>query len=215
MIKLSNVYKSYRRYGGRQIVLENISIDIDLKKNVGILGRNGAGKSTLVRILAKAEPPDSGEVIHTSKVSWPLGYGGVLLPTLTGEDNARLISQLYGADIGKVLDEVQQFAELGPYFKMPVSTYSSGMRARLSFGLSLAIDFECYLIDEILSVGDHRFRKKSKQAIEQRREKESLILVSHNPNTIKEHCDTAMVLSAGQLQFFDDVDSAIEAYQSL
>ena len=161
MIALEHVYKSYPLKEGRNLVLNDVNLRMEEGKNIAILGLNGAGKSTLIRIIGGAEAPDRGRVIRTSRVSWPIGFAGCFHGSLSGRENLRFVSRIYGADIRKVTEYVENFAELGPYLDMPVKTYSSGMRSKLAFGLSMAIQFDFYLIDEAFSVGDAPFRKKS------------------------------------------------------
>lgn len=196
------------------MVLDDISIDFPPGRNIGILGRNGAGKSTLLRMISGAELPTSGQVTRKASVSWLIGFSGGFHGSLTGRENLRFICRIYNADIAKATVFVEEFAELGEYMEMPISTYSSGMKAKLAFGLSMAIDFDYYLIDEVTAVGDSRFQKKSKEEFDRRKEHSSLLVVSHNPNTIRSHCEAAAVLDQGRLTFFDDVEQAIIHYEN-
>ena len=157
MIKLDNVFKYYRSHGHRKVVLDHVSLDFAAGRSYGILGVNGAGKSTLMRLLAGTELPNGGRVVRTSRVSWPLGFSGGLHPMLSGRENVKFVARVYGQDARKVIDFVEDFAEIGAYIDAPIRTYSSGMMARLAFGLSLSIEFDCYLIDEVTAVGDARF----------------------------------------------------------
>lgn len=213
MIALDGVHKSYRTPNGRKVVLENVSAQFPTGYSVGILGRNGAGKSTLVRILAGTESPDRGRVIRESRVSWPLGFGGAFHPALSGAENARFAARIYGADPNFVLRYVEDFAELDDYLGMPVRTYSSGMRARLAFGISMAIDFDVYLVDEITAVGDERFRDRCRDALKERMRHADIIMVSHSFSTIQSYCEIGAVLTDGHLTFYEDLNDAFEAYR--
>ena len=213
MIELRNVYKSYAAYGGRNHVLDGVSAVFPSGESIGILGRNGAGKSTLLRILGAAEAPDAGKVIRTGRVSWPIGFSGGFSASLTGEENCRFISRIYGEDVDRVVDETRAFAEIGRYFFMPIRTYSSGMRARLAFGLSMAIDFDTYLVDEVTAVGDRTFQDKCRRAFAERHGRAGIIIVSHNLRTIKSYCRRCAVLYRGKLQIFDTVKEAAAVYE--
>jgi len=215
MIKLQDVSKRYSTSKGVKTVLDSIDFTFVPGCNMGVLGRNGAGKSTLLRLLGGAELPTSGTVIRESSVSWPIGFGGGFHGRLTGKENLRFICRIYDADIPEVTAFVEEFSELGEYMDMPVNTYSSGMKAKLAFGLSMAIDFDFYLIDEITAVGDYKFQQKSNEEFARRKNRSTLIIVSHNTTTIRTHCDAAAVLDRGHLVKFDDVDSAITYYESL
>ena len=215
MIELRNLCKRYRTTRGVRTVLNNANAVFPPGRNMGILGRNGAGKSTLLRLIGGAELPTAGQVIRRASVSWPIGFSGGFHGSLTGRENLRFICRIYDADIRKVTAFVEEFAELGDYMEMPVNTYSSGMKARLAFGLSMAIDFAYYLIDEVTAVGDSSFKQKSQKEFEQRKDRSTLLVVSHSAATIREHCDAAAVLDGGRLTMFDDVESAITHYENL
>lgn len=215
MIKFDNVSKSYRIHRFVKPVLNNINFLLERGESIGICGANGAGKSTLMRMLAGVEPPTSGVISRTMTTSWPLGYGSAFQPGLTGADNARFIARIYGMDEDELLTKVEEFAQLGPYLHQPVNTYSTGMGARLAFGVSLTIDFDCYLIDEVVSAGDARFRAKSEAALLERRERSSLIMISHDPGTLQQYCSRGAVLYGGALTFFDSVSEACEVHYSL
>jgi capsular polysaccharide transport system ATP-binding protein len=176
---------------------------------------NGAGKSTLLRIIAGSEPPDSGRIIRTGRFSWPLGFSGGFNQNLSGEENLRFVCRIYDADLHEVLDYVRDFAELGNALEEPMRTYSNGMRARLAFGLSLAIHFDVYLIDEVMAVGDPTFKKKSKAAFEARRETANLILVSHDMRTIRDYADVIIILNNHELSIYEDIEDGIKVYESL
>ena len=214
MIELEHISKAYRTTKGMHVVLDDVSIRFHPGEGVGILGRNGAGKSTLLRIIGGAEMPSAGTVRRTSRVSWPIGFGGGFNGSLTGEANCRFVARIYAQDIDRVVDETRAFAEIGEYFFMPVRTYSSGMRARLAFGLSMAIDFDLYLIDEITAVGDKPFRKKCTEALDDRRSRAGFILVSHDITMIRRHCTRCVVLDSGNLRDYPTVDEASNYYDS-
>jgi capsular polysaccharide transport system ATP-binding protein len=215
MIQLDRVFKYYRANGYIKVVLDHIDMDFRTGRNHAILGINGAGKSTLMRLLAGSELPNSGRVHRSVRVSWPLGFGTGLHPKLTGRENVRFVARLYGYDPKRATNFVEDFAEIGASIDMPISTYSSGMSARYSFGLSMAIDFECYLIDEITAVGDARFAARCRQEFDKRRQKADLIMISHDMTTIKNYCDRGSVLAGGKLYTFSNVDDAIELYKKM
>jgi capsular polysaccharide transport system ATP-binding protein len=215
MIYCDDLRKSYPMGQGRKEVLRGLSLAIAPGEKVGLLGRNGAGKTTLIKLIGGVEYPDSGRVRRKMTVSWPLGFGGGFQGSLTGYDNARFISRIYGRTYSELRDFIEDFTELGPQLKMPVKTYSSGMRARLAFALSLAIEFDCYLIDEVIMVGDQNFQRKCHIELFEKRADRSLILASHNGETIREYCNRAMVLSGGTGVMFDDVGAALEVYDAL
>jgi capsular polysaccharide transport system ATP-binding protein len=214
MIELENVTKIYQTHVGSNVVLDSVSFSFPRGANIGILGKNGVGKSTLLRIIAGTEQPDSGFVRHLGTVSWPIGFGGGFNGTLSGEENCRFAARIYGCDVDEVVGFTMDFAELGDYFQMPVKTYSSGMRARLAFGLSMAIEFDVYLVDEVTAVGDSRFQHKCRQAFLERRGRSSVIVVSHNLNTIQDYCERCAVLHQGQLLSFASIDDARRVYEA-
>ncbi|MFQ1055312.1 ABC transporter ATP-binding protein [Gilliamella apicola] len=210
MIIVDNVSKRYITRKGYKTVLNNISFTLQRGEKLGILGRNGAGKSTLIRLISEIEKPTSGTIKRSMTISWPLAFSGAFQGSLTGMDNLRFICRIYQNDIKKAKEYVEDFAELGDYLYEPIKKYSSGMRARLAFALSLSIEFDCYLIDEVIAVGDSRFTQKCKKELFENKKDRSLILVSHNINAIKSYCDKAMVLDEGNLYQFETID---EAYQ--
>jgi capsular polysaccharide transport system ATP-binding protein len=212
MISLHNIRKVYKTKKGRNIVLNDVSHNFAPGTNVGILGRNGAGKSTLLRIIGGSEQPDSGKVDRQAKISWPIGFSGGFNTKLTGRENLRFICRLYDEDYQTVVQFVADFSELGDYLDMPIFTYSSGMKAKLAFGISMAINFEYYLIDEVTAVGDAVFRKKSEAFFAERRKTATLIVVSHNMGTIKALCDTMLVLHQGNLLSFPSNNKAEQYY---
>ena len=211
MIELQHVYKSYPLKEGKHVVLNDVNLRIEEGRNLAILGLNGAGKSTLIRIIGGAEPPDSGRVIRTSRVSWPIGFSGGFHGSLTGRENLRGL----GADIKKVTAYVEDFAELGPYLDMPIKTYSSGMKSKLAFGLSMAISFDFYLIDEAFSVGDATFRAKATRALKERTAQATLIFVSHSTAAVRQACVCGAVLNAGTLVYYPVLEDAIKHYSEI
>lgn len=215
MISVENVSKYYPTQSGHKKVLDNISFSLKKGEKVGILGRNGAGKSTLIRLISGVEPPSEGEIKRTMTISWPLAFSGAFQGSLTGMDNLRFICRIYNVDLDYVKAFTEEFSELGSYLYEPVKRYSSGMKARLAFALSLAVEFDCYLIDEVIAVGDARFSDKCKYELFERRKERSIILVSHSYAAMKEYCDNAMVLDDGRLHQFDNMDEAYKYYQNL
>lgn len=213
MIKVNNVTKRYPLRNGWKTVLNDISFELQKGERVGILGRNGAGKSTLIRLLSGVEPPTSGSIERSMSISWPLAFSGAFQGSLTGLDNLRFISRIYNVDFKRMRDFTEEFAELGEFLQEPVKTYSSGMKARLAFALSLSVEFDCYLIDEVIAVGDSRFSAKCREELFEKRKDRSLILVSHSPTAIKEYCNKAMVLQDGTLHHFDSIDAAYAFYK--
>jgi len=215
MIELDRVFKFYKTDGFRKIVLDHVSTVFETGRSYGLLGVNGAGKSTTLRLIAGTELPNAGKVRRKLRVSWPLGFAGGFHPLMTGRENVKFVSRAYGADPRKTLNFVEDFSELGDYIDVRVKTYSSGMMARLAFGLSMAIDFDCYLVDEITAVGDTRFQARCREAFDQRRKSSDLIVVSHSMGTIKDYCDRGAVLVDGHMIMFSSVDNAIEMYNRL
>ncbi|VWB61532.1 BexA [Burkholderia lata] len=214
MIDIRNLTKVYHTRQGHKTVLDKINLRVRAGEKVGILGRNGAGKSTMIRMISGAELPTSGSIARKMRVSWPLAFGGAFQGSLTGMDNLRFICRVYGADPKAAEPFVQDFSELGYYLREPVKTYSMGMRARLAFAISMAIEFDCFLIDEIVAVGDSRFHAKCHYELFEKRKDRSLIIVSHDAGYIREHCDTAAVLVNGKLHAFDNIDTAFDFYQN-
>jgi capsular polysaccharide transport system ATP-binding protein len=214
MIQFRDVTKSYPVKGGSNLVLNSVNFTVGRGEKVGIIGRNGAGKSTTIRLLSGSELPTSGTIDRDMSVSWPLAFGGAFQSTLTGRDNLRLICRLYGKSIEDCVVFVQDFAELGRYFDEPVKTYSSGMRARLAFAISMVIEFDCFLIDEVVAVGDSRFHEKCHIELFEKRIDRSFVIVSHDIEYVKNHCETIYVLRAGTMQSFDGIDEAITFYQN-
>jgi capsular polysaccharide transport system ATP-binding protein len=210
-LELIDVHKSYPMRGGRKVIVAGANGRIERGEKLGILGRNGSGKSTLVRMIAGVEAPNKGRIRTSMSISWPIGSGAGIKPTLTGEENARFIARIYGKNEDRIVKFVDSFAELEEYFLMPVMTYSSGMRSRLSLSISLAVDFDCFLVDEALAVGDTRFGR----AFEERIQRSGLILISHSPALVRRLCTRAAVLDQGILTFYDDLDEALATYNAL
>ncbi|MGM9402886.1 ABC transporter ATP-binding protein [Aliiroseovarius sp. KMU-71] len=213
MIELVGVSKSYSLKGVHKLILDDVSYAFPSRRNIAIMGRNGAGKSTLMRMLAGTELPDRGRIIRDIKVSWPMGFSAGFNGTMTGLENVRFVARVYGADTEYVIDYVDQFAELGPSLALPISTYSSGMKARLAFGLSLAIDFDCYLIDEITAVGDRRFKMKSQAAFDTKLGRSNVIMISHSEAAIRSYCDAGLLLLDGALYYYDDIATLVADYK--
>jgi capsular polysaccharide transport system ATP-binding protein len=215
MIELSKVSKRYRTRLGEITVLDGIDLTIEPGQKVGILGSNGSGKSTLIRLLSGSEYPSAGKVRRAMTTSWPLAFSGAFQGSLTGLDNLRFICRVYGAEYEPLKPFVEEFSELGRFIREPVKHYSSGMRARLAFALSMAIDFDCYLIDEVLAVGDARFQDKCERELFEKRNAKATLIVSHSPAQIRAHCKTVYVLRQGRILKFDDVDAAYDYYAGL
>lgn len=215
MIQLRNVVKYYKIQHGRHMVLDGIDLTIHRGEKLGILGKNGSGKSTLIKLIAGSERPSSGTLIRRMSVSWPLAFGGAFQGSLTGLDNLKFICRIYGVDYRDKIDYVQSFAELGKFFYEPVKTYSAGMSSRLAFAISMSVEFDCYLIDEVIAVGDDRFHKKCQEELFEKRKDRAMVIVSHEPHNIRNHCEHAAVLVKGKLCMFDDIDSAYEFYSNI
>lgn len=215
MITCQNLRKSYPAGHGRREVLKGVNLSVNRGERVALLGRNGAGKSTLIKQIGGVELPDSGRIVRNMTCSWPIGFNGGFQGSLTGYDNARFIARIYGRSYTKMRDFVEDFTELGGSLKMPVKTYSSGMRARLAFALSLAIEFDCYLIDEVILVGDQNFQRKCHHELFEKRADRAMIIASHDMNTIRETCNRGVVLHEGMATVYDDVAEAAAVYDAL
>lgn len=215
MIVLDRVSKSYAGQSGSNEVLQDVSFTINRGDSIGICGANGVGKSTLMKLLAGVERPTSGRITRTMSVSWPIGLSQAFQPSLTGADNARFIARIYGKDERTLLDFVDDFAQLGRYMHEPIRVYSAGMGARLAFGISLAIKFDCYLVDEITGVGDERFRARSEEALQERKRQGTLIMVSHDSNTLLRYCDKGAVVYAGAVTLYDTIREAVDVHHRL
>lgn len=212
MIRLENVSKSYRVGDHYKVIMRNVSLTLSRGRSIGLLGRNGAGKSTLLRMIGGAVEPDEGHIHRSCEISWPLGFAGGFHGSLTGAQNIRFIARIYGVDTDDLIAYVEDFAELGAFMHMPVSSYSSGMRARLAFGVSMGIEFDVYLIDEITSVGDSAFRRKCDRIFAAKSARSDIVMVSHAEGTIRRYCQCAVVLERGAMTFFEDLDDAFAAH---
>lgn len=215
MIKFKNVSKRFKTDRHTKIILDRVNLELMSGYSYGLLGVNGAGKSTTMKMIAGSALPNSGKITKDLRISWPLGFAGGFHPQMTGKDNLAFVARAYGEDVYRVANFVEDFAELGDYINAPVRTYSSGMMARLAFGLSMAIDFDCYLVDEITAVGDARFQARCRTAFENRRKNSDIIMISHSMATISNYCDKGIVLVDGQVLMFNKVADAIETYYRL
>ena len=214
MIEILNLCKQYPTRGGNVTVLDDVSLTVNPGERIGILGRNGAGKSTMIRLISGAERPSSGSIRRDMSVSWPLAFGGAFQGTLTGLDNLRFICRIYGVDAKDKVEFVQDFSELGRYLHEPIKNYSSGMRARLAFAISMVVEFDCFLIDEIVAVGDNRFNDKCNLELFEKRRDRAMVIVSHHAEYVRTHCTRAAVLHQGKLQAYGDVEEALAAYST-
>jgi len=218
MIELQNVTKSYRTNQGREYIFRNLSFTLPAGKNIALIGKNGAGKSTLMRLLGGLDTPDSGRIITSGSISWPVGLSGGFQGSLTGRQNVKFVCHVYGAHgeaMRKKVAYVEDFAEIGAYFDRPVKTYSSGMRARVAFGLSLAFDFDYYLVDEAMSVGDAHFKQKATSEFKAKISQAKIILVTHGMEQVRALCDYVLLVDRGQIIPFTDVSEGIAAYMKL
>lgn len=215
MIELTNVSKHYSVKGIRKVIFDNISFRFPKNCNIAIMGPNGAGKSTLMRLIAGTEHPDKGRICRSVRVSWPLGFSGGFNGSMTGIENILFVARIYGENPKDILDYVQEFSELGSSIKLPIKTYSSGMKARLAFGLSMAINFDCYLVDEVTAVGDENFKRKSKKAFNEKSEKSNIIMISHSIETIKSYCNCGILINQNSLVFYDKIDDLISSYKKI
>ncbi|NPO30444.1 ABC transporter ATP-binding protein [Escherichia coli] len=216
MIKIENLTKSYRTPTGRHYVFKDLNIEIPSGKSVAFIGRNGAGKSTLLRMIGGIDRPDSGKIITNKTISWPVGLAGGFQGSLTGRENVKFVARLYAKqeELKEKIEFVEEFAELGKYFDMPIKTYSSGMRSRLGFGLSMAFKFDYYIVDEVTAVGDARFKEKCAQLFKERHKESSFLMVSHSLNSLKEFCDVAIVFKNSYIiGHYENVQSGIDEYK--
>jgi capsular polysaccharide transport system ATP-binding protein len=209
MIRLEGLCKTFILKGQHKVVADNLTITFPSRTSVALLGRNGAGKSTLLKLIAGTMRPDRGRVVSTGAISWPVGFAGSFHGELSGLQNTRFIARVYGVDSDELAEFVRDFAELGPHFFLPVRTYSSGMRSRLAFGVSMGISFDTYLVDEVTSVGDAAFRQKSDQVFAQRMKTSGAIVVSHAMDYIRRNCHHGAVLEEGRLSYYDNIEDAI------
>ena len=214
-ISVTNLVKDYHTSVGRRRILDNISFDVRKGEKIAIVGRNGAGKTTLFKMISGVEAPTSGRIDRGLFMSWPLGFSGGLSGEMTGRDNVRFIGRLYGKNFQDIMAFVDYFAELGPLINVPVRDYSTGMQARLAFALTLAVDFECFLIDEVLSVGDQRFHRKCHEELFEKRKDSAMIVISHDAGIIRRFCSKILVLKRGRGRVFDDVELGLRIYETL
>ena len=215
MIEVIDIHKRYYTdHGMGPWVLKGVNLRIPSGVSVGLIGGNGAGKSTLLRIIGGVDYPSKGEVRRHCKVSWPMGFGGGLQGSMTGRQNTKFVARIHGMeqDIPEILERVQAFSEIGVAFDQPIKTYSSGMKSRLQFGLSLAFDFEVYISDEVTAAGDRAFQAKAAKAFKAKVGKASVIMVSHSEGTLKQFCQAGVWLHNGQAHWFDQIDEALRAY---
>jgi capsular polysaccharide transport system ATP-binding protein len=216
MIELKSLSKSYVTPKGRHYVFKNLDAVLPENKSVALLGKNGAGKSTLLRIIGGMDFADSGRVITNKTISWPVALSGGFQGSLTARQNVRFVARLYVNTLEEVefiVNYVEEFSEIGKYFDMPMKSYSSGMRSRVAFGLSMAFKFDYYLLDEVGAVGDAAFKRKSQKILNELKENSNVIMVSHNLNELTENCDVAFLVSDGKAEYFDDVKEAIKVYK--
>jgi len=217
MIELKNLTKSYRTNAGRRYVFKSLNLVIPSNRNIALIGKNGAGNSTLMRLLGGLDMPDSGKVETNKSISWPVGLSGGFQGSMTGRQNVKFVCRVHGAEgevMSQLVKSVENFAEIGSYFDQPVKTYSSGMRARVAFGLSLAIDFDYYLVDEAMSVGDAHFREKAIQAFRDRVGRANIILVTHGMSQVRKMCDLILLIKDGQVLQYENIEEGIAAYQA-
>lgn len=212
MIEFRNVTKKFVTNGKTKVVVEGLNLKLTGRRSLGLLGRNGAGKSTLLRMIAGSSEPTSGEIITEGLVSWPVGFAGSFHPDLTGLQNCRFVARIYGVDTDGLVEFVEDVSGLGTSFRLPIRTYSSGMRSRLAFAVSMGIQFDTYLVDEITAVGDAAFREDADRLFEERTKHSSAVVCSHSLAQIKRLCDCGLVLNNGEAIFFEDIDLAIRHY---
>lgn len=213
MISLEGVTKYHWTKAGRRCVLDDVNFTFERGRSVGLLGANGAGKSTLIRLIAGLEKPSAGRIRRQARISWPLGLKGGFHSTLTGAENVRFVSRIYDVDYADIIDFVADFAEIGDYLNMPIKTYSSGMVARLAFGLSFALRFDVYLIDEVTAVGDAGFRERCEAELAGRCQNADVIMVSHSMSTLRQYCNHGVILDNGKLETFETLDASIAEYE--
>lgn len=215
MLTLRNIYKTYHTRGVSQVVARDLSFDFPISGAMGLLGRNGAGKSSLLHMLSGIMRPDHGQIIRCGSVSWPVGFQGSFHPDLTGLQNTRFVARLYGVDTDRMVDFVADFACLGAHFNLPVRSYSSGMRARLAFAVSMGVPFDTYLIDEVTSVGDGAFRARSERMLHDRMQGAAAVVVSHSMDMLRRLCTSGAVLENGRMFYYARVERAIEHHTHL
>ena len=215
MIRFEHLSKSFHIRGERKVVIDDLNLTLPTGRSLALLGRNGAGKSTLLQMIAGTMRPDSGRIVSDGSISWPVGFGGSFHGELTGAQNVRFIARIYGVDTDGLIAFVEDFAELGKYFDMPVRSYSSGMKSRLTFGASMGIHFDTYLVDEVTAVGDAAFKRKSRAVFAERMQTSSAIMVNHSMNQVRQYCDAGAVLENGQMQYYEDLEEAIAMHEAI
>jgi capsular polysaccharide transport system ATP-binding protein len=213
MIRLENLCKSFRTPGGVKVVADNINVTFPTGVAVGLMGRNGAGKSTLMDMIGGTATPDSGRIIKEGTVSWPVGFAGTFHGNMTGAQNVKFVGRIYGVDTDELVSFVKDFAELGPHFHAQVRTYSSGMKSRLAFGVSIGIPFDTYLVDEVTAVGDAAFKFKSRMLFKERMKHAGALFVSHSMGQLVKFCQAGAVLENGILTYYDDVHEAVRVHR--
>ena len=215
MVIFENVTKVFKTGRVRNVVLQDVSFAIPREKNVAILGRNGAGKSTVISLMAGSLAPNEGKVMCSGRTSWTLAYAGAFHPLLTGRQNAAFVARIYGLDRRKLESEVEEFSELSDAYELPMRTYSQGMRARLAFSVSMAVNFDRYLVDEIIGVGDARFRNKCRQAFREKLSDAQVVMATHSEAGIREYCQAALLVENGSATFFEDLEEGLNAYSKV
>ncbi len=213
MIRLENLTKIFTLEGRRKVVMQDVNVEFPTGQSVALLGRNGAGKSTLLQMIAGTLAPTSGRIVSTGSISWPVGFAGSFHPELSGAQNTRFVARIYGVDTDELVEFVQGFAGLGQHFHLPFRTYSSGMRSRLAFGVSMGIPFDTYLVDEVTSVGDAIFKRKSSALFKARMQTAGAVVVSHSMRMVRDLCQIGVVLEAGQLYYYNDIEAAIAHHE--
>jgi capsular polysaccharide transport system ATP-binding protein len=215
MIKFENLTKSYRTPTGRHYVFKDLNLEIPSGKNVALIGRNGAGKSTLLRMIGGIDRPDSGHIITDKTISWPVGLSGGFQGSLSGRDNVKFVARLYATkqELKQKIAFVEEFAELGKYFDMPIKSYSSGMKSRLGFGLSMAFNFDYYLVDEVTAVGDTAFKQKCSSLLDNKMKTSNLLMVSHSEKSLIKHCENGLFIGKNNIKYFDCLKTALKHYQ--
>ena len=213
MLEFENVSKSFWTGSHHKVILDRASFRVDLGESLGVLAPNGTGKTTLVRMMCGLEKPDEGEIRRNCRISFPLGFMGGVVSRISARENARYIAQLYGLDPDYVEAFCRWLCDLGEYFDQPLGTYSSGMKARFTFALLLALDFDMYLVDEGMpNSTDVEFNKKAGDLLADRLQKSTLIIVSHQPEILEKFVKKAAVLSGGHLHMFDSLEEAKQLY---
>ena len=215
MIRFENLTKSFRLKGERKIVIDNLNLTLPTGRSLALLGRNGAGKSTLLKIIAGTLRPDHGRIVSDGTISWPVGLGASFHGDLSGAENVRFIARIYGVNTDDLVRFVEDFAELGKSYHMPMRSYSSGMRSRLTFGASMGIRFDTYLVDEVTAVGDKSFRRKSREVFAERMQYSSAIMVNRSMGQLRKFCNAGVVLEAGRARYYDDLEEAIAVHEAL